>query len=541
VIVLSGALVLVALVLLVFGAVDRNLPYVYASVGVSALSLLLLAVGILQRRGEVTGEDQDGAPTTVSDTSAERMPALVGAGPGQEQEQEQTGQEDGGSLTTDLLAPAAQTVPVAPEEPARTGSRRVLPVDTADGAAADDPYAHTGPADVEQPADAPAERSDAEVEDGDLEDAEVEDDEVEDDEVGDDLEAAELEDDDLEEDGAGVTVLVVSGRPRYHVEGCRVLRGKDSQPLDRDDARTHGFSPCGVCKPDAAATAEPSRDADATQPIDDVPFAQALSDGAEPDATSAPADLPEPPVLSEVEPAVPADDVEPPAELRGDDPADDPTVVTDDEAAPQPAPVAVEPDEAAGPPAAAPVPDPPAEPDLEPAADAGEPVVEPVTADQVPVSAEPAAEDVPTVEVTQAPTRRRAPRTKAPARRAAEAAAEPPPAVSKPAQKAPARKGPAKKAPAPVAAPAPEVRRPLVRAVRADALRLGAPSTGATTTRISARGAAPAAGASVVVVPDRDRFHRPACRFVRDVAGATTLPKASAARQGYAPCGVCKP
>jgi hypothetical protein len=45
----------------------------------------------------------------------------------------------------------------------------------------------------------------------------------------------------------------------------------------------------------------------------------------------------------------------------------------------------------------------------------------------------------------------------------------------------------------------------------------------------------------VVVVPDRDRFHRPQCRFVRDVAGATTLPKASAARQGYAACGVCKP
>ncbi|CAA9358556.1 MAG: hypothetical protein AVDCRST_MAG16-2832, partial [uncultured Frankineae bacterium] len=39
----------------------------------------------------------------------------------------------------------------------------------------------------------------------------------------------------------------------------------------------------------------------------------------------------------------------------------------------------------------------------------------------------------------------------------------------------------------------------------------------------------------------RDRFHRPACRFVRDVADATTLPKASAARQGYTPCGVCKP
>jgi hypothetical protein len=81
----------------------------------------------------------------------------------------------------------------------------------------------------------------------------------------------------------------------------------------------------------------------------------------------------------------------------------------------------------------------------------------------------------------------------------------------------------------------------VVRAVRADALRLGAPSTGGTTVRVAARGAAPAPPAPVVVVPDRERFHRPECRFVRGVAGATTLPKASAARQGYAACGVCKP
>jgi hypothetical protein len=81
----------------------------------------------------------------------------------------------------------------------------------------------------------------------------------------------------------------------------------------------------------------------------------------------------------------------------------------------------------------------------------------------------------------------------------------------------------------------------MVRTVRADALRLGAPSAGTTTTRVSVRAAAPATGAPVVVVPDRDRFHRPECRFVRDVAGATSLPKASATRQGYAACGVCKP
>jgi len=52
VIVISGALVLVALVLLVLGVLGQDLALVYASIGVSVASLLSLLVGILQRRGE---------------------------------------------------------------------------------------------------------------------------------------------------------------------------------------------------------------------------------------------------------------------------------------------------------------------------------------------------------------------------------------------------------------------------------------------------------------------------------------------------------
>jgi hypothetical protein len=58
------------------------------------------------------------------------------------------------------------------------------------------------------------------------------------------------------------------------------------------------------------------------------------------------------------------------------------------------------------------------------------------------------------------------------------------------------------------------------------------------------RGAAAAAApsrAAVVVIPDRGRYHRPECRYVRGVAEAVEIPKAAARRQGYAPCGVCRP
>jgi hypothetical protein len=61
-------------------------------------------------------------------------------------------------------------------------------------------------------------------------------------------EADELpEDDDL----AGY-VLVVPGRPRYHVDGCRYVSGKDVEELDVRDARDEGFTACGVCRPDEA-------------------------------------------------------------------------------------------------------------------------------------------------------------------------------------------------------------------------------------------------------------------------------------------------
>jgi hypothetical protein len=51
---------------------------------------------------------------------------------------------------------------------------------------------------------------------------------------------------------------------------------------------------------------------------------------------------------------------------------------------------------------------------------------------------------------------------------------------------------------------------------------------------------APAASAMVVVVPDRDKYHKESCRYAKNPA-AMTMSKAAARRQGYTACGVCKP
>lgn len=45
----------------------------------------------------------------------------------------------------------------------------------------------------------------------------------------------------------------------------------------------------------------------------------------------------------------------------------------------------------------------------------------------------------------------------------------------------------------------------------------------------------------MLVIPDRGRYHKQDCRFVRGVETAVSLTKTAAARQGYAPCGVCRP
>jgi hypothetical protein len=45
-------------------------------------------------------------------------------------------------------------------------------------------------------------------------------------------------------------VFVVDEHPRYHLAECPRLVGQEAIPLPLDEARTDGFTPCGVCSPD---------------------------------------------------------------------------------------------------------------------------------------------------------------------------------------------------------------------------------------------------------------------------------------------------
>ena len=47
-------------------------------------------------------------------------------------------------------------------------------------------------------------------------------------------------------------VLVLPGRKRYHVAGCRQLAGREHQELIIEEALEEGFTPCTTCLPDSA-------------------------------------------------------------------------------------------------------------------------------------------------------------------------------------------------------------------------------------------------------------------------------------------------
>jgi clumping factor A len=55
-------------------------------------------------------------------------------------------------------------------------------------------------------------------------------------------------------------VLVVDGRPRYHLADCPHLVGRLTEPIPVNEAVELGFSPCGLCRPvDRLVAAEARR------------------------------------------------------------------------------------------------------------------------------------------------------------------------------------------------------------------------------------------------------------------------------------------
>ncbi|WP_406316942.1 hypothetical protein OHA77_07045 [Streptosporangium sp. NBC_01639] len=57
--------------------------------------------------------------------------------------------------------------------------------------------------------------------------------------------------------GAKAIVLVIPGRKRYHVAGCRQLDSRDHEELTHEEAREEGFTPCTTCLPEFTGGSRP--------------------------------------------------------------------------------------------------------------------------------------------------------------------------------------------------------------------------------------------------------------------------------------------
>ena len=214
-IVISGALVLVALVLLVLGVTQSDINLVYGCIVVSLVSLVFLVLGIVQRRGEVLpGAAKPAEPTPGSAAPA---PTSISSAP---VDSDDLDSDPGESLDLD-------------------------PDDDLDDAQPHHAQPHHGQPHHDQPHH--------------------------------DLAAIAAGGADRPASAVAGTVLVVANRPRYHVDGCRYLAGKQAQEVDVVDARKAGFTACGVCKPPA----DPA-DAPAVVPAAGSAVAPAAATQAEP-------------------------------------------------------------------------------------------------------------------------------------------------------------------------------------------------------------------------------------------------------------------
>ncbi|MGY1807406.1 hypothetical protein ACI8AF_08540 [Blastococcus sp. SYSU D00669] len=205
----AGLLVLVGLGLFVAGLATGTTELYWATVAVCVLAAVLL---VLSRRGlsaASAGTSRAAAPPRAGTEDRPAREARAAREPAAPRSEDDTAPE----REPEAAGEEAAEEPAAPEPPAVEPALDGPPT----GAhAASGVHAATGPtADDGEPP-------------------------VEDVEVTDLLLVVDLKDE----------VFVVDEHPRYHLADCPRLAGATAIPLPLDEARTDGFTPCGICEPD---------------------------------------------------------------------------------------------------------------------------------------------------------------------------------------------------------------------------------------------------------------------------------------------------
>ncbi|MEU6021474.1 hypothetical protein ACGFIK_07930 [Micromonospora sp. NPDC048871] len=214
-IVISLALILVAVALLVFGLASGSSALLVVSIGASLLAAVALVAGARQAAAGRAATQREGAGGRSATIPTQHVPSTSDAGvPGWRQPP--------GSPVTTTMGTAEATTPTAADLTAPTTT-------AAESMAAADAGVSVATAGAGEPYD---------------------------DEPG----AQEV----TPEQAARVSrlldeVRVVDGRPRYHLDECTHLVGRDHEPLVVAEAVSLGFTPCADCTPDTILLAQSER------------------------------------------------------------------------------------------------------------------------------------------------------------------------------------------------------------------------------------------------------------------------------------------
>lgn len=253
----SILLILVAVVLLVLGLTDGSSLLLTGSIAASLLAAVALVVGARQDTGageEYADDAPDEGGALGDDETAEYTQQLAMAG-ARTDRSDRVGSNPGAG-TTSPAASDSPTITLPGQPMGKTGYGSVSPGETYAGQAgagweapgtAESPMPGTAPSVTNPPVDATVAPA---GDDGDFDDEDPPDEPAP--QVVSAADAARVAR--LETD-----VLVIDGRPRYHLPGCVHLLGRESEPLPVSEAVELGFTPCSLCEPDSALLADPGQ------------------------------------------------------------------------------------------------------------------------------------------------------------------------------------------------------------------------------------------------------------------------------------------
>jgi hypothetical protein len=235
VILLSAALVLVALVLLLVGVIATDgVTLIWLSIAASVAAGLLLVWGILQQRRAIRVAT---TATPAGDASPDGVPGTAPA-------VVEAPESEPSPVTAQDMVEAHDSEPVVAIEP------DTAPYPTPETAV--EPAPGTAPAVVEAPESEPSPATAQDV-------VEAHDSQpvvaiASDPSPGPAVRPVPVREPAVPAHVASPSasapeVIVLPGRPRYHVPGCRFLAGReDTETVSLSDATARGYTPCSTCR-----------------------------------------------------------------------------------------------------------------------------------------------------------------------------------------------------------------------------------------------------------------------------------------------------